>query len=186
MNTALDQSNFTEPTLTRALILEYDEAEGCYWLLNDNSRLGATLAVSCLLRPEKGDTILFFEDTSGRAYILAVLERASGFQAKLDLPAESIIRAESLSLEAGAMNLSGGLLNLNFTVLNFMARQMTSAIRNIVQRCRNISVEARETSRLSAGRLRLSAREGLSARAEDVDIKAESAVKVNGRSIQLG
>jgi hypothetical protein len=200
MNTALKQPAFGEPAWGRALVLSFD-AEGHYWLRGETQRLKATVAASCLLRPEPGDTALFFSDEAGPAYILAILERAPGAAAaSLGLPPQTVIRADDLSLEtgrltaatsemdfaAGRAQFSGGFLTLNFTVLYFAARQLTSVIRNIVQRCRNLNIEARETGRLTAGRLRLSAREGLSAKAEGVDIKAENAVKVNGRSIQLG
>ncbi len=72
----------------------------------------ARRAVSCLIRPEAGDTLLLSFDASGRCYILAVLERPGGATAPKILEMEGqvqlriqrgglkIAAAETLSLAA--------------------------------------------------------------------------------------
>lgn len=60
-------------------------------------------AVSCIVAPEAGDTVLMATGANGQAYILAVLERPSGGSVRLCVPAGQ----GTLSLEADDVVIRG-------------------------------------------------------------------------------
>lgn len=63
--------------------------------------LRARRAASCLLEPMPGDRVLLVTDADD-AYVLAVLERAQGNQATLDLPGDTEIRTAGGRLRLSA------------------------------------------------------------------------------------
>lgn len=95
-------------TLITAYV-ESDSAQG--FLLNDlggRSGIDAQLAVSCLLQPQVGDTVLVSQQAGNeRYYILAVLERPDTTQGTLSLPGDNHI-----ALGAGEMCLQSAALSL--------------------------------------------------------------------------
>ncbi|MDR1243016.1 MAG: DUF3540 domain-containing protein [Deltaproteobacteria bacterium] len=87
----------------------YADDSGLYRAVMDNAAFEAGLAASCLLRPEKGDTVLLAVLEDGSCVILSILVRG-GQEARLCLPPESSLEcpgrltvrcADALDLQAG-------------------------------------------------------------------------------------
>ena len=68
----------------------------------DTARYSAFCAPSCLLQPEIGDKVLVVTDTEGDDYVLAVLARAGGSGARLNLPANT-----DMQTQGGTLKISG-------------------------------------------------------------------------------
>jgi hypothetical protein len=78
-----------------------EQASGCL-VRTDDAKLIAKRAVSCLVRPVVGDTVLLFVDSSGQAYILSILERMRNSATRLSVDNDLVIEstAESITLAA--------------------------------------------------------------------------------------
>lgn len=67
----------------------------------------AAAAVSCLLKPQPGDTVLLSESAAGTDYILAILERPDAAVGTLHLPGDN-----EIALSANTMQINTGSLQL--------------------------------------------------------------------------
>ncbi|MDR1777086.1 MAG: DUF3540 domain-containing protein [Desulfovibrio sp.] len=86
------------------------DGDGACRVVCGNMAVDARLAASCLLRPQKGDTVLLAQLEDGRHIVLAVLFRDEGERACLRLPPQSDMEcagaltvscAEALELQSG-------------------------------------------------------------------------------------
>ena len=77
--------------------------DGDFGVMTDAGLLGARRAVSCLLEPERGDSVLVSGQSAERAYVIAVLERAGDGPANLVVVGDAVLRSAggSMTLEAG-------------------------------------------------------------------------------------
>jgi hypothetical protein len=110
--------------LVTGRVLGDADDRGCRVLLG-NAAFEAGLAASCLLRPQKGDTVLLAELEDERRLVLAVLFRNEAMEARLRLPPESSLECPGrLSLRAGeTLDLqSGGAMGLRTEDLAVTAR----------------------------------------------------------------
>jgi hypothetical protein len=111
------ETRMPEPVSTTALVIA-EQPSGCL-IRTDDAQFIARRAVSCLVRPVVGDTVLVFIDNKGQAYILSILERLDTGATRLSVDndlviestADSIILAarESISLTSpGKASIHGG------------------------------------------------------------------------------
>jgi hypothetical protein len=70
-------------------------ADGRLAIRTDEERLDARRAVSCLVEPRPGDTVLFARGTPGACHVLAILERESEDAARLSFPGDVEIKSEA-------------------------------------------------------------------------------------------
>ena len=195
---ALTQAEQEHRYLTKALVLDAGEGD-CFRLASDAGETVAKRAFSCLIRPEAGDLVLV-AGTGSDCHLLAVLDRPTSAPAVITLPAEAIvsgrktelkseilkIQSSDTEVKSGRLKMGGGLLGLDFAILSVSAKQMIVVVRNLVQRCRRLRLEAGQNASIAAGRLRISGKDGVVVGGREVDLKAEGAVKVDGRKIMLG
>ncbi|MDR2055676.1 MAG: DUF3540 domain-containing protein [Desulfovibrio sp.] len=98
-----------EARLVTGRLLDDADDSGCR-VVCGNAALEARLAASCLMRPQKGDTVLLAELEDETLLVLAVLFSARQSQARFSLPAESSLDcpgnltvrcARSLEMQSG-------------------------------------------------------------------------------------
>jgi hypothetical protein len=161
----------------------------------------AALSPSCLLRPEIGDKVLAFR-SQGEAFILSVLQRAQGpqGQARLDLPDQAVLSGKALRINsqvlevesgkaafrAGRLSLEGGLMTLGSKVLSLAAKHICLAAQKALGRFQSLQAQSSEDMALSAGSIRLSAEGQLLSKSGSLDLEAEGAARIDGRSLMLG
>lgn len=181
-----------------------------------NERFNATLAASCILRPNIGDKVLIVALPESTAYILAVLEQASAeqtfqFSKHLTIHTDenaSIITAEHLELQAEQH------LSLTSPELSLYAAKGKAEITQwhykgdfLQQSVRHISTQAHlvetvtESTHLQAersfsqiadlqhemiGRVRTLVQQDYRLDCEYADIFAEQDVKIDAEQIHLG
>ena len=58
----------------------------------------ATVAFSCLVQPEPGDTVLCAGDDQGRWFVLGILERPQSTRTVVQFPGDVVLRATSASM----------------------------------------------------------------------------------------
>jgi hypothetical protein len=121
MTQAAQRQEMQEPRLDTGRVLEAG-ADGPCRVNSGNAAFEAELAASCLLRPQRNDTVLLAEFADGSRIILAVLFRGAATEARLLLPPDaslecpgrlSLRAAEALELHSGQeMGLHTGALAL--------------------------------------------------------------------------
>jgi hypothetical protein len=185
-------------TLARGQVLEASAQE---ILISSSSGLvQAHVAVSCLIRPQAGDEVLFHQD-DGAAFILAVLSRSQASQeAELDLPARTRLKSGHLTLDSSSLvakadqtqintnklKLRGTLLTLNFSILHLAGRIFTSVFRSFFNRSKELNLEIDDSAAINADRLRFMAQEDFVAKGGNLSLEAQDSVKIDGRSLRLG
>ncbi|MDR2199230.1 MAG: DUF3540 domain-containing protein [Deltaproteobacteria bacterium] len=184
--------------------------DGTCQILGENGPLSARTAASCLLRPEAGDLVLLFADKLG-AYILSVLERSpssslsagslgEGAPAVINLPADTLIQGESISLNAERLKLSardselesarttfkGTVGIFRFADLSLQARNLFQTAKHFFCRSRSMKVRSEEAVDVSASKIKLSAKDDLRLKGDLIDLKAQSVARVDGENVRLG
>ncbi|MDR1162666.1 MAG: DUF3540 domain-containing protein [Candidatus Accumulibacter sp.] len=162
--------------------------------------LQATRAAGCLLPPEAGDRVLV-APTDANAWVLCVLERDPERAATLALPARTALFAETLDIDAGRLALKGGksvrveapvlfltgkLLAQSFEFVRSTAVKLVESVFHRNARYAKNREENTETLDVAAGRMRIECRHSARLRAENVDVKAEHLLDMDGEHIKLG
>ncbi|MDR0549927.1 MAG: DUF3540 domain-containing protein [Deltaproteobacteria bacterium] len=165
----------------------------------------AKKAFSALIDPAPGDKVTYWLDNDETYYILAILDRPKAVaneaepMTTLTLPNQTTVKGQALSLKAAALALettvlngqagraffSGAYLKLNFSLCQVLAKKAISVLGGFFQRCQTARLEAESTD-LIATRVKITAAKTLAATAESLDLRAKSAVKIDGRVIELG
>ncbi|QDQ28506.1 DUF3540 domain-containing protein [Chitinimonas arctica] len=151
-------------------------------LLDDGGQ--ARQALSCLVRTEPGDRVLWLAGRDGERYVLHVLARPSGsslhiepadggdltvaavgltLQASRQLSMTSLQDAE-LSAAGGRLTLAGRDVSLN------VLESLLSSARNMVGRCENWLMTAKGLGRLHARQTMVTADEDIRADAERISL----------------
>ncbi|MFO6419205.1 DUF3540 domain-containing protein [Hylemonella sp. W303a] len=144
----------------------------------------ACRSASCLLQPQKQDQVLVWEDDDGACYIVSILVRPAGSQARLSVPgadeltldaprlclqAESLIRLislQNLELCASAGQLSAFASTINMTALDHLIQSAAQCLGQYD----NLLLEAKGLARLHAQQMLLSAQHDLRADAERISM----------------
>ncbi|MDR1546125.1 MAG: DUF3540 domain-containing protein [Deltaproteobacteria bacterium] len=177
-----------------------EDLGGSLLLSDENELFEAGLAASCLLKPAAGDEVLCCRDGHG-AFVLAVLTRAEPQnEAAVELPAKTWLKAGRLRLATQAVEgrtgeldltaerfrLQGGLMSWNFRLVHLAVGLLSSVFKAARSRTKDCSLEVERTASVSAKRLKLKVQDDLTAGAGLVDLKAQGAVKIDGRTVSLG
>ena len=127
MPTSLECHNVTQstpsPTLVHAIISGHTEQ--WFFLQTAHGELRARCAISCLIAPEIGDTVLLsVSEDPMSSYILAILLRPSGNHSLLSIPGGATLKTTQghLVIQAEAVSIHGQqALNLDTSALNVRA-----------------------------------------------------------------
>jgi hypothetical protein len=202
MSVALFRTAAAEETPGVTLARGYvsSAADGIFALSGPEGPAGALRAVSCLIRPEAGDEVLYCQDRE-QAFILSVLRRAQpAGEAAVILPQKTSlknqelridgarlkVRSEDIEILPDQLSVKGKLMSLDFSVLTLITRLATAIFGSLLSRSKTLNLENEKTVRLATGRLSLKAEEDITARAANVDFQARDSVKIDGRAIRLG
>lgn len=172
----------------------------------DMGTVPARRAAGCLLAPEAGDTVLVYA-ADGGSYVLSVLVKAEE-AGTLTLPRETALRADHLHIDAaetctvvaGDMETRARSFSVRASLLSFSGRLLRSTFERVHNRFgrladmvrRRFGVYGRVVDRVEdvldteAGRVRLTAQDGLRLRARTADLRAKDSVTVDGDSIHIG
>ena len=94
------ETRLPEPLSVTALVIS-EQPSGCL-VKTEDAQIIARRAVSCLVKPAVGDTVLLYTDTRGQAYILSILERMQNSSTRLSVDNELVIESTRNSITLAA------------------------------------------------------------------------------------
>ena len=155
--------------------------------------LVALRALSCLVEPEPGDSVLLAR-SSKAAYVLAVLERTGDAALSLVSSRETQLRSKGpLSIVAPEATIATPTFSLHATTTQLHATRVTAVfgaletvLDRIVLRAKQAFRTVEELDHLRAGQVDYQATGLMSLHSENTTLTAEGLVKVDGEQIQLG
>ena len=196
-----------------APVMEYGLVESrdgiVFAVATENGLYTAHRAKSCLLAPEKDDTVLLCTDALGNCFILAVLtgEKESGtldFQGDLRiqvtggdlaLTAENQLSCDSKSLKVnaheadaniGALSLLAGAVRAQCRALGLVAENLEQSARSLTQRLGSMFRSVEEHAEVQAGSARYIVDDTLAVHTRNTVHLAEEDVKIDAEQIHLG
>lgn len=89
-----------EPASATAIVIS--EQPAAFIVKTSNAQLVVKQAVSCLVRPAVGDTVLLFIDTNGQGYILSILERIREQSTRISVNNDLVIESGNDSITLAA------------------------------------------------------------------------------------
>ena len=175
----------------------------------------AERAESCLLAPQRHDTVLAALLDDGSAWVLAVLSsKAKEDTAELRLPKNTEVKAETLAISSSEATLSAQSLSLKgknidiegesvgiassllslggqiciqgFAVVRTFAHSLAERVRRRAARCGSLLEEVEELSRRTAGRSQIQVETSLRVRAKNADLRASEQVDIDASQIKVG
>lgn len=167
----------------------------------------ALRAESCLLQPERGDTVLVCSGVAvgvtSVSYILAVLSRTDPQQGALMLPGGATLTADngnltvsarqldlagdqSLNLKAPNLAITAVQADMTFNNLSTVAQTITTTVGRLLQKATDSFRWTQNVDESRAGRMRLQVAERLHIKARHASLMAEGQVKIDGDKIDLG
>ncbi|MCM5680918.1 DUF3540 domain-containing protein [Schlegelella sp. S2-27] len=194
-----------ESVVTQAIVQAMGEVErnreGHVAVSTGQGLLQARLAVSCLVQPECGDTVLVA--LRGRqAFVLAVLERASDVPIAMQLPRSASLSVQGdLRLEAtGTVSLHGEAveavaqrISLVGKAVHWLADTLESTACRMKQIAELWTVQTKSHHRhvedmemVRAGHIDMRAEQVMHLNAEHTVMKSRELVKIDGKQIQVG
>ena len=194
-----------ESVVTQAVVQSMGEVErnrdGHVVVSTGHGLLQARLAVSCLVQPECGDTVLVA--LRGRqAYVLAVLERSSDAPVAMQLPRSASLSVQGdLRLQAsGTVSLQGETveavaqrISLVGKAVHWLADTLESTAHRIKQVADLWTVQAKSHHRhvedmemVRAGHIDVRAEQVMHLNAGHTVVKSRELVKIDGKQIQVG
>lgn len=183
------------------------EAEKFLWIRTLGGDVGCRRAASCLLAPEPGDTVLVAVADSGRAWVLAVLERADTSQARLEVEGDVTLKTGSFTVAGREVGVLAGRFALNaldgevaLQRLSYVGRFVQSEVERIKsvaasfdgiferfsQRVKRSYRTVEELEQLQARQLDYKVDKTMSMRGGTAIVAADKLVKVDGEQIHLG
>lgn len=100
MNNLAELINAGETRMDEAVVQRLEGS--CLWLEDQGGLFPAKRAAGCLLTPEAGDLVLAVHLSSGKAFVLSVLERASTEAGRLEVEGDLEICTPNGALEISA------------------------------------------------------------------------------------
>ena len=214
MQTLTQTDYAAAPGLIQARVV--DAGEDICRLSGAAGSFTARRAVSCLLQPAAGDTVLA-ADVEGSLWILAVLVRGDS-PAVLPLPADSTLKvaagglkvtvqdeltlaagrqlsavAPEVSLQAprasftlGALRLTAGLVEATVEQVKTAAQFLDTAAERVRLKAGSVHREVEDLEHLQAGQLFYRIKNVLNLRGKHAVMSAENEVRVDGERIHLG
>ena len=209
MTTAPQALEASQPLLGLRSAVIAGQADKWFFLSSNNAASDerALRAESCLLQPERGDTVLVCSGVAvgvtSVAYILAVLSRTDPQQGALLLPGGASLTADNgnLSIAARRIDLAGQQAlklqapdlaitavqaDMKFNSLSTIAQTITTTVGRLLQKATNSFRWTQNLDESRAGRMRLQVSERLHIKAKHASMIAEGQVKIDGEKIDLG
>jgi hypothetical protein len=194
-----------ESVVTQAVVQAMGEVErnrgGHVVVSTGQGLLQARLAVSCLVQPECGDTVLVAL-RGGQAYVLAVLERSSDAPVAMQLPRSASLTVQgdlrlqatgTVSLQGEAVEAVAQRISLVGKAVHWLADTLESTASRIKQVAELWTVQARSHHRhiedmemVRAGHIDVRAEQVMHLNAEHTVVKSRELVKIDGKQIQVG
>ena len=209
MTTAPQALEASQPLLGLRSAVIAGQADKWFFLSSNNAASDerALRAESCLLQPERGDTVLVCSGVAvgvtSVAYILAVLSRTDPQQGALLLPGGASLTADNgnLSIAARRIDLAGQQAlklqapdlaitavqaDMKFNSLSTIAQTITTTVGRLLQKATDSFRWTQNLDESRAGRMRLQVSERLHIKAKHASMIAEGQVKIDGEKIDLG
>ena len=193
--------------------LEYGQVVAVDDVVSVSTSLGelqAQKAVSCLVSPEVGDSILLSVDSQGAAWILSVLTRAGETPTALEVEGDTTLRVKGGSLtvasdeelncisgkaalhsgdvevSAGTVSLTSRLFTSNVERVKRVAGTVDDISREFTRRVVNYFRFTREHEDCQAESRRQLVDETLTIQSKNAMIVSEEHVKIDGEMIHMG
>ncbi|WP_237386334.1 DUF3540 domain-containing protein [Xenorhabdus sp. Sc-CR9] len=158
-------------------------------------------AVSCLLTPAMGDTVLIIK-TDEQLWVLAILERAKQQNAaEINIPGDLSITAQgNLDLNSNGLNItadngnchvnemqySGQSLSAWVSMTRIVGNQFESVWQTITQLSNRLFRHTRQTEQVQAGQLDVQAENYVRLHAQNTVISAKAITKIDAEQIHIG
>lgn len=209
MTTAPQALEASQPLLGLRSAVIAGQADKWFFLSSNNAASDerALRAESCLLQPERGDTVLVCSGVAvgvtSVSYILAVLSRTDPQQGALLLPGGASLTADNgnLSIAARRIDLAGQQAlklqapdlaitavqaDMKFSNLSTIAQTITTTVGRLLQKATDSFRWTQNLDESRAGRMRLQVSERLHIKAKHASVIAQGQVKIDGEKIDLG
>ena len=166
-----------------------------YWVEISQDLHKASKAVSCVIEPHIGDTVLLFVESNDRNYILSVLSREVESPAEMVFNAGVSIRAPEGELRIDAQEavvqidrvvVTGSTLCSKWDKIKTVAKSIEATADRWIQKLIRSYRTVEEFEESKIGRLRLLVREVCSIRSKKTAITSEETVKIDGSKIMFG
>ncbi|SMF09557.1 DUF3540 domain-containing protein [Desulfovibrio gilichinskyi] len=170
----------------------------------------AKCAVSCLVRPEKGDSVLLSLDGLGGAWVLSVLTRAGDTPTSLELEGDSVLRikggslsvvsdeelncisgkaalhAAKVDISADSVSLTSRLFVSNVEKVKRVAVTIDEISQEFTRRVKNYFRFTKEHEDCQAESRRQLVDETMTIHSKNTIIVSEEHVKIDGELIHMG
>lgn len=166
-----------------------------YWVEATQGLHQAIKAVSCVIEPQAGDTVLLFEDSESRYYILSVLTREAQSPAEMifeeglsiKTPDKDLrIDAQQAVIKVERATIVGSSLSSRWNVVKTTARSIEASADRWIQKLVRSYRTVEEFEECKIGRLRYLVRGFFSLKSRKSSINSEETVKIDGSKIMLG
>jgi len=157
-------------------------------------------AVSCVIAPQTGDTVLI-SAVDNQMWLLAVLERGNNDATELSVPGDLRIASQgALSLSSEALNVSaakgdchisemtysGDKISAWVTLSRIVGKRAESVWQTVTQLSHNLFRTTRQTEQVRAGQLDMKAEDYLRMHAHNTVITSKAITKVDSEQIHMG
>ncbi|PKN09839.1 MAG: hypothetical protein CVU73_02540 [Deltaproteobacteria bacterium HGW-Deltaproteobacteria-8] len=170
----------------------------------------AVRAAGCLIRPEKGDSVLLSVDAQGGAWVLSVLERAGVTPTALEFEGDTVLRikgggltvapdteltcvtgkaslhAEDAEVTAGRATLTARLFSSQVELVKHVAGTVDDISREFTRRVVNYFRFTTEHEDCQARSSRQLVEETMTMHSKNTVIVSEEHVKIDGELIHMG
>ncbi|MBP1749647.1 MAG: hypothetical protein H6Q52_2186 [Deltaproteobacteria bacterium] len=210
MKVAARSVEILQPGLEYGVIAGH--CEKGFAVTSDRGPINANVAVSCLVEPQRGDTVLVSVDDTGCSYILSILERDEDSRRKTQLSFEgdvsvavrdgsiSIASDETIALASKNFELSahegrvclektsffGNLVESNIARIRIVADSLDSIVRRAVQRFKSTYRYVEEHEEVQSASTRMIVDGTLTMHTKNTMHIAEGHVKIDAEQIHLG
>ncbi|WP_027722034.1 DUF3540 domain-containing protein [Maridesulfovibrio zosterae] len=174
------------------------------------SELDARRAVSCLVRPEAGDTVLISIDQQGEAWVLSVLIREEQTPTALEVEGDTLLRvkggsltvapdtglncitakaalqSDDIEVAAGKISLTARLFSSNISRVKKVAGTIDDISREFTRRTMNYFRFTKENEECQARSSRQLVEETMTVHSKNTVIVSEEHVKIDGELIHMG
>ncbi|WP_039056539.1 DUF3540 domain-containing protein [Enterobacter sp. Bisph1] len=157
-------------------------------------------AVSCVIAPQAGDTVLI-SAVDNQMWLLAVLERGNNDATELSVPGDLRIASQgALTLSSEALNVSaakgdchisemtysGDKISAWVTLSRVVGKRAESVWQTVTQLSHNLFRTTRQTEQVRAGQLDMKAEDYLRMHAHNTVITSKAITKVDSEQIHMG
>lgn len=195
------------PQLEYGKVVSFD---GEYMISTSYGDLKADCAVSCLVKPEAGDSVLVSVDADGEVWVLSVLSRASQSPTSIEVVGDttlsvkggsltlstdeelnciskkSSVYSQEIDVSAENVSLNAGFFSSNIARVKRVADVVDDISREFTRRVKNYFRFTSESEDCQAESRRQLVDETLTMQSKNTVIVSEEHVKIDGELIHMG